>query len=161
MSDPDQAATGADPQTLAFVEDFALAMERLGLVRMTGRVMAWLLVCDPPAQTFGQIAEALQASKGSISTALKFLTTAGWVGKTSKPGVRGDFYTIRSGAMADLIKQQSGQYAVFTQVTARGLALFEDAPPERSERLRDMHEFFSWLAKELPALMDRWETERA
>lgn len=160
MSDPDQAATGADAATLAFVEDFALAMERLGLVRMTGRVMGWLLVCDPPAQTFGQIAEALQASKGSISTALKFLSTAGWVGKTSKPGERADYYTIRPGAMADLVKQQSAQYAAFTEVTARGLALFADAPAERSARLRDMHDFFAWLARELPALMDRWETER-
>jgi DNA-binding transcriptional regulator GbsR (MarR family) len=159
MTRPEDAVPDS-AETLAFVEDFAIMMERLGLVRMTGRVMGWLLVCDPPEQTFGQIAEALHASKGSISTALKFLTTAGWVAKTSRPGERADYYAIRSGAMADLVKQQSSQYAAFSDVTARGLALFADAPAEKGERLRDMHEFFTWLAKELPALMDRWDRER-
>ncbi|WP_205328315.1 GbsR/MarR family transcriptional regulator [Glycomyces sp. YM15] len=159
MTDQDESSP-ADAETRAFVEEFAIMMERLGLVRMTGRVMGWLLVCDPPEQTFGQIAEALQASKGSISTALKFLTTAGWIAKTSKPGERADYYTIRPSAMADLVKQQAAQYSVFTETTARGLALFADAPAERSGRLRDMHDFFSWLAAELPALMERWDTER-
>jgi hypothetical protein len=29
-----------------------------------------------------------------------------------------------------------------------------------SARFLTVHEFFAWLAKELPALMQRWETER-
>lgn len=135
-------------------------MERLGLVRMTGRVMGWLLVCDPPEQNFGQIADALQASKGSISTALKFLTTARWVDKASKPGDRKDYYTIRPGVMPDLIKQQAAQYSLFTEVTARGMDLFDDPRSESAKRLRDMHDFFRWLEKELPALMERWDRER-
>lgn len=34
------------------------------------------------------------------------------------------------------------------------------APADRSGRLRDLHECFAWLAKELPVLMDRWDGER-
>lgn len=158
MSSSEQESTPT-AEELAFVEDFALTLERLGLVRMTGRVVGWLLVSDPPEQTFGQIAEVLQASKGSISTALKFLTTAGWVNKTSKPGVRGDFYTIRRGVMPDLVKQQSAQYGLFNEVTGKGLAMLEGSPAERRARLEDMHEFFTWLSREMPALMDRWESE--
>lgn len=160
MAAQDRPSPSASADELAFVEEFALAMERLGLVRMTGRVIGWLLVCDPAEQTFGQIAEVLQASKGSISTALKFLTTAGWVVKRSKPGDRRDYYTVRPGAMADLVRQQSVQYASFAETVGRGVDLLEDAPAERSERLRDMHELFSWLAEEMPAMMDRWDRSR-
>jgi hypothetical protein len=158
MSDSEEP-TAASPETLAFVEDFAITFERLGLVRMTGRVMGWLLVCDPPQQTFGQIAEALQASKGSISAALKFLTTARWVDRASKPGDRKDYYTIRPGVMPDLIKQQSAQYSAFTDVLGRGLDALDDPDSPAAERLRDMHDFFAWLSKEMPALMDRWDRE--
>ncbi|HEX2145890.1 MAG TPA: MarR family transcriptional regulator [Glycomyces sp.] len=160
MAGPESQHPAASPEALAFVEDFALTFERLGLVRMTGRVMGWLLIADPPEQTFADIAEVLQASKGSISTALKFLTTARWVDKTSKPGDRKDYYTIRPGVMPDLIKQQSAQYSRFTETLSQGFALFEGPDAPGAERLRDMHDFFAWMEKELPALMERWDREQ-
>ncbi|WP_067813540.1 GbsR/MarR family transcriptional regulator [Nocardia inohanensis] len=159
--------TGAIPEQpaptdaqLAFVEDFALVLERMGLVRMVGRAVGWLLVCDPPQQTFNQIAAALQASKGSISSALKTLTTMHWVDKTTRPGDRRDYYSVRAGILPELTKRQSGMYDSLTEMTSRGLALFDDPNGEDAARVRDMHEFFVWMGKELPALLDRWEAEQ-
>ncbi|MBL1079883.1 hypothetical protein JK358_36350 [Nocardia sp. 2] len=156
------AAEPSNPtdEQLAFVEDFALVLERMGLVRMVGRAAGWLLVCDPPQQTFNQIAAALQASKGSISSALKTLTTMRWVDKTTRPGERRDYYAIRPGILPELTRQQSGMYENLTEMTARGLALFDDPHGEEAARVRDMHEFFVWMGKELPALIDRWYAER-
>ncbi len=160
MGTTDNAQTTApNPEQLAFVEDFALVLERMGLVRMTGRAAGWLLVSDPPEQTFGQIADALQASKGSISSALKTLVTMRWVDKLSKPGDRKDYYAIRPGILPELIRQQSGMYTDLTNMTTRGLALFDDPNGPDAERVRDMHEFFVWMGKELPALIDRWYAE--
>ncbi|MEV4234168.1 MarR family transcriptional regulator [Nocardia sp. NPDC049737] len=154
-----EQTTEPSPEKLAFVEDFALVLERMGLVRMTGRAAGWLLVSDPPEQTFGQIADALQASKGSISSALKTLVTMRWVDKISKPGDRKDYYSIRPGILPELTRQQSGMYTDLTNMTARGLALFDDPNGADAERVRDMHEFFVWMGKELPALIDRWYAE--
>ncbi|WP_051186849.1 GbsR/MarR family transcriptional regulator [Nocardia tenerifensis] len=142
------------------MEDFALVLERMGLVRMTGRAAGWLLVSDPPEQTFGQIADALQASKGSISGALKALVTMRWVDKVSKPGDRKDYYAIRPGILPELTRQQSGMYDDLTVMTSRGLALFDDPDGDQAARVRDMHEFFVWMGKELPALIDRWYAEQ-
>ncbi|MEV6276221.1 winged helix DNA-binding protein [Nocardia sp. NPDC051832] len=160
MTSPEDTAVAPTPEQLAFVEEFALVLERMGLVRMTGRAAAWLLVCDPPEQTFAQIGDALQASKGSISNALKQLTTMRWVDKISKPGDRKDYYTIRSGIMPELQRQQLAQYGPLTETTARGLALFEDPDGPKAGRVRDMHDFFVWLSKEMPVLLDRWDAER-
>ncbi|WP_280245777.1 hypothetical protein [Nocardia abscessus] len=40
-AEPTTAPTDAQ---LAFVEDFALVLERRGLVRMVGRIVGWLLI---------------------------------------------------------------------------------------------------------------------
>ncbi|WP_306363599.1 GbsR/MarR family transcriptional regulator [Nocardia sp. CC227C] len=159
MTSAAESNTAPTDAQLAFVEDFALVLERMGLVRMVGRTVGWLLVCDPPEQTFNQIAEALRASKGSISSSLKTLTTMGWVDKVGKPGDRRDYYSVRPGILPELTRQQAGMYDGLTATTARGLALFDDPDGEDAARVRDMHEFFVWMSKELPALLDRWDAE--
>ena len=58
---------------LQYVEDVGLAFESFGGCRMMGRVLGWLLVADPPHQTFAEIADALGKSKGSISHATRAL----------------------------------------------------------------------------------------
>ena len=41
----------------------------LGMTPMAGRMWGYLLICEPPEQTAAQIAEALQASRGSVMLA--------------------------------------------------------------------------------------------
>ncbi len=43
------------------------------VTRMAGRMLGWLLICDPPHQSMNAIADVLQASKGSISTMTRLL----------------------------------------------------------------------------------------
>ena len=54
-------------EELAFVEDVAVFLESFGLLRMAGRILAWLLICEPPEQSAADLARVLQASKGAIS----------------------------------------------------------------------------------------------
>ncbi|RJO72943.1 MarR family transcriptional regulator [Nocardia panacis] len=154
----DQAADTSQ-EKLRFVEDLALVFERMGLVRMTGRTVGWLLVAEPPEQTFGQIAEALQASKGSISNALKTLVTMRWVNKISNPGDRRDYYVIRPGILPELMRQQSGMYTDMTDTIGRGLRLFDDPAGAGAARVREIHEFMTWIGREMPALIERWYAE--
>ncbi|MDQ2742611.1 MAG: MarR family transcriptional regulator [Chloroflexota bacterium] len=154
-----EGSNTASPAELQFVEAVALSMEQQGLVRMAGRVIGWLLICDPPEQTFNQLVTALQASKGSISTAMQFLVTAGLVERFSRPGERRDYYRVRPGTWVDLGRRLSSHYAAFTALTEQGLALLAGATVERRERLQAMHDFYVWLEREMPALWDRWERE--
>ena len=47
-----------------------------GMPPATGRVAGWLLICDPPAQTAAEIAEALQMSRSAVGAAVSTLETA-------------------------------------------------------------------------------------
>jgi DNA-binding transcriptional regulator GbsR (MarR family) len=151
---------GATAAELHYVEEVALGMERQGLFRMAGRVLGWLLICDPPEQTTGQIAEVLQASKGSMSAALKFLVPSGLVERISRPGDRRNYYRCRPGAWTDLARDQSRQYDDFRQLALRGLKLLADAPAARRERLQGMHDLYAWLEREMPTLWERWRREQ-
>lgn len=152
---PDSPRDPTD-QERHYVEEVAVVLEQMGLVRMHGRVIGWLLVCDPPEQSAPDISAALQASKGSISPALRFLRTAGWIEKVAKPGQRRDYYRITPNAWSTILRQQAPVYAVFTELAARGLTEFRDEPPGRLARLREMHQFFTWVQEEIPHLVERW-----
>jgi DNA-binding transcriptional regulator GbsR (MarR family) len=148
--------SGVTAAELHYVEEVALGYERQGLFRMAGRVLGWLLICDPPEQTFNEIAEVLQASKGSISAAMKFLVPSGLVERISRPGDRRNYYRCRPGAWAELARDQSRLYDDFRKLAQRGLELLADAPAAQRERLQDMHDFYAWLEREMPALWERW-----
>src|SRR5437762_2128546 len=70
------------------VEEIGLWFERSGVPRMAGRVLGWLLLCDPAEQTMQQLADHLDASMGSISTMLRLLGQLGLIEKSSIPGER-------------------------------------------------------------------------
>src|SRR5918995_11530 len=150
----EQGSVATDAE-LQYVEEVALGFERQGLFRMAGRVLGWLLICDPPEQTFNQLAQVLQASKGSISAAMRFLVPAGLVERISRPGDRRDYYRCRPGAWAELARDQSRLYGDFRKLAQRGLELLEDAPADRREGVQNMHNFYARLGREMAALWGR------
>lgn len=146
---------------LTFVEEVAIAFEQAGLPRMAGRILGWLLICDPPEQSSTELAAVLHASKGSISSATRLLLPSGLVQRRSHPGERRDYFAIRPEAWAALVRTRLAEVVSFRELTARGLDLLNEAPKERRERLEEVHELYAWLAHEMPELWQRWEERRA
>jgi DNA-binding transcriptional regulator GbsR (MarR family) len=124
---------------------------------MAGRILGWLLICDPPEQSSTQLAEVLHASKGSISSATRLLLPSGLVQRRSQTGERRDYFRIRPEAWAALVRSRLAEVVSFRELTERGLDLLAEAPKQRRERLEEVHELYAWLAHELPELWQRWE----
>ena len=66
-----------------------------GAARMVGRVLGWLLVCEPPEQSAADLAQALRASKGSISTATRVLLRTGLIERVRVRGERFDRFVAK------------------------------------------------------------------
>jgi DNA-binding transcriptional regulator GbsR (MarR family) len=143
-----------------FVEEVGLLFELSGMPRMAGRILGWLLIAEPPHQSLSQLAEALQASKGSISTMSRLLIQAGIVDRISLPGDRRDYFCIKLGAWTELIQQKTAQIKAVREIAERGLGLLEGEPDERRQRLEEMRNFHAFFEGELPRLVQRWERER-
>lgn len=149
-----------DDKKLQYIEEVALYFEKIGLQRMAGRVIGWLLVCDPPQQSMQEITDGLQAAKSSISTALRTLVGLYLVEQIGVPGDRRDYYYLSDDAWNRSFRARMHQVTELSELASRGLSAMQDDPPAVKARLtlmRDMNEF---MAREFPKLLDRWEKER-
>lgn len=143
-----------------FVEEVGLMFESVGLPRMAGRIFGWLLVSDPPQQSHNELAEMLQASKGSISTMTRLLIQLSLIERISLPGDRRDYFQIKPHAWSQMTQQRLAQITAFRELAERGLLLMEDDAPHLQHRLQEMRDFHAFWERELPLINERWEQER-
>jgi DNA-binding MarR family transcriptional regulator len=128
----------------------------VGLPRMTGRVLGWLLICDPAEQTAAQLAEALNASKGSISGATGMLVRAKLVDRLHVRGERADRFRLRPAAWDEQLRDQSGLDDARALI-AVGLEALAGEPPARRDRLDELDAFYAWWQSRVPELWDEWQ----
>ena len=143
-----------------FVEEVGILMEQEGMPRMAARILGWLLICDPPLQSANELASALHASRGSISTMTQFLIRFGVLERVGVPGERQDFFRIRPGAGTYVLERQLRQMRTLLHLFQRGLPLVSDQPPVNQERLRELHALYAFFEHHSRALLERWHAER-
>ena len=144
----------------AFVEAMGQFLGDYGMTPMAGRLWAWLLICDPPAQTAGDLAVALKASRGAISGAAASLTSAGMIRRVRRRGDRREYFSAPPGTFDSLLRSAAAIYGRLLAVTTEGLAAVVSRPGGR-DRLQEVHDAVAFVARELPALIDRYLAERA
>lgn len=143
-----------------FVEEFALAYEAAGIPRTAGRILGWLMVCDPPEQTASQLVEALGSSKASISTMTRLLVQMHLIERVPRRGSRQDYFRIRPGTWSERVKNGLAGLSLYKSLAEKGLRLLENAPPQRSERLQEMRDLYTFFAEELQGLFERYERKK-
>jgi DNA-binding transcriptional regulator GbsR (MarR family) len=143
-----------------FIEKVGLTFEQLGLPRMGGRIIGWLLISESPQATMGELAEALQASKSSISSVTRLLIQVNLIEIVSVPGIRRDYFRIRDDAWTNALKDRFTQAAIFRQLAEEGIFLLKDFPAKQKQRLQEMHLMYTFLEREIPKLIEHWKKER-
>ena len=125
-----------------------------GLPRMAGRIWAYLSICEPPEQTAGQIAERLQASRGSVSGMARLLETAGIVERTTRAGDRREYFRIPAHAIQRLMERGADQMRASRTVLDAGLGLIAGRPASAQARLRELRDFYAFFEREWPLLLE-------
>ncbi len=154
------AADSPTEELTSFIEDVGLVYEDLGLTRIWGRVLGWLLVCEPDYQSAEDLAQVLQSSTGNISMATKSLVRAGMVERQTLPGDRRTYYRIRPGAWTTVFEDQTREVARLRELAEHGLGLLNGEPVEHRRRLEELQDFMALWEREIPALLARWRNER-
>ena len=126
-----------------------------GLPPISGRILGWLMVCDPAEQSAAELAEAVGASRASLTNSLRVLTASGFVAARTRPGERSAYYHLRPDAWAEVARRRMASLASFTEITEEGLALLA-ADEKRAERVRAAHDLFEWLSTEIEPMWQRW-----
>ncbi|MEW2381832.1 MarR family transcriptional regulator [Micromonospora sp. NPDC047707] len=141
-----------------YAEEAAVVMSGMGLSPAYGKLLGWLLICDPPQQTSGQLGEALGLSKGSVSTGMRMLESSGFVRRVAAPGQRGHAYEIVPDAIIRTVAEPT-KFRMFRELMDRGLALIGDPDAPEAARLRITRDFYAYIEHEMPRLVERFKAE--
>jgi hypothetical protein len=155
MADMTRATSAACRTTreeiLEWVERVATFFaEHYGLPPITGRIVGWLMICDPPEQSPAEIAAAIGASRASLTTNMRLLTASGLVHRLTRSGGRTTYFRIDDDMWQTVIRRRMASMMSFGAITADGIRLL-GADSTRAKRIQAAHDFFGWMAKLLAA----------
>lgn len=145
---------GRETRLSAWIERFAAHFAEEGIPLIGGRILGYLLICQPTERTAAELSQELEASSGSISTNLKFLVSAGLVTKRTRRGRQAAQYRIDEKRWADLVQRKLDALVSVRDLTESGMRLLS-GDPERAMRLRTIDQLYTWLADELPPMWER------
>ncbi|MFI6426859.1 GbsR/MarR family transcriptional regulator [Promicromonospora sp. NPDC050880] len=130
-------------QLMRWVEQVAtFCVEEWGLPPITGRVLGWLMICDPPEQSAGEIADTIQASRASLTSNMRLLTAIGLVRKVRRPGDRTAYYRIEDDAWHKVVERKLDSLSAFGDIADEGFAL---VGRDGAGRIKAAQESLTWL----------------
>jgi hypothetical protein len=126
---------------------------------VAGRLLGYLLICEPSQQTIDALGDALMASRSAIAGAVKMLEGLGYVARTRRAGERVDRVSLRPEALeprnfGPLFKEQA---ALFRE----GLELLPDQPSAQRAALQELLALAQFFGERLPQLTAEWQEHRA
>ena len=143
-----------------FVERFASVMTEAGVPRMPARVFAALMCADSGRLTAADLAEMLQASSGAVSGAVRYLMQVNLVSRQPTPGSRRDHYRVHDEVWQEAVLKREQVLARWIDCAKDGVQVLGSDTPA-GKRMAEMAEFYEFLLKEMPSLMERWRAYRA
>ncbi len=134
-------------QIMGWVERVATFFTEVhGLPPITGRVLGWLMICDPPEQSAAEIARAIGASRASLTTSMRLLTASELICRRTRPGERTAYYRIEEDAWEKVLRRRIANLASFREITRDGMTLL-GIQGSRAARIRAAHDTFEWVAQ--------------
>lgn len=150
---------GSSPRD-RFVEHAAGEFTAQGFPPMPARVLMALTASDGGELTSGQLQAQLGVSAAAVSGAVRYLQTVGFLRRGSGGGGRRHVYRLpEPNAWYTATLARGGQMGRLTAVLDEGVV----AVPEGSgahERLVEMRDFFAFLERRMPELLQEWDALR-
>lgn len=136
-----------------------LYSRRYGMAPMVGRLLGYLMICEPREQSIGELAEALLASRSAISSAVNTLEQLGLICRARAAGERMDRIVVdRTSRRA--FGFDPSEYEELAALAREGLSVLADAPPRRRAVLLEVAAFADWLIDRLPEWEQDWNAHR-
>lgn len=131
---------------LAWVERVATFYSDVyGLPPITGRILGWLMICEPLEQSSAAIASAIGASRASLTTNMRLLTSSGLVQRRTRAGDRTAYYHIDDDAWEQVVRRRFASIAAFREIAREGMVLV-GPQSARARRIRAAYDIFEWAA---------------
>ncbi|GJM35052.1 MAG: hypothetical protein DHS20C18_40530 [Saprospiraceae bacterium] len=147
-----------EPKIKEMVEEVGVLMEQRGMSPMPGRVLAFLLLSEPPYRSFYDIQEFLAASKSAISNSLQKLMDSGIVDYITFSGDRKRYFRVNLKKWMEVSKNDFSKIREIEAFFKKTLALRKDTKfLEFNEEIERLLEFHQFMAAKIPHLIEEFE----
>lgn len=140
---------------LTLLERFGRYWEAQGGSRIAGKIVGWMMVCDPAHQSMADIAAVLGVSHGSVSTQTRQLETLGYLERITFPGDRTSYFVLNHDGWAGIMEAAWTAPVVELNELARQARELTASGSDRSTDLVLMTEF---LLSEWPGFVAQMRT---
>ncbi len=140
-----------------FVEEMGGLVLVHGTPRALMRVLAWMVVCEPPEQTAADIQRELSLSAGSVSTSLRMLDDIGMVERVARPGDRHIYYRLCGDGWELVLEARFRAFNEIRRVAERAVTA---AGSEAGDRLVEMRNTWAFLEDGGEALLNQSRARR-
>ncbi|TXK17825.1 MarR family transcriptional regulator [Homoserinibacter sp. GY 40078] len=127
---------------------------------MEGRILGYLMVMESPYISSADLAEALNASAGSVSMTTRRLVEAGFVRRHAVPGDRSHYFRMESDVWGGWLAGERKFLERMRELMTRGLELGIDDQHAR-ERLVNGRDYMSWVISYHRKMLGDWEAAKA
>jgi MarR family len=153
-------ATALDAAGRQFAEDFGVVGERVGMPRMTARLLGWMLICDPPRQSMTDLVRALGVSRASVSISTRLLQASGLLRRVGEPGARGYHFELDPAFFAGQMNA-ANPFGMLRAILDQGVAVAGGERDPRAARLREARDFYAYVEHAIPDAIERFRAQRA
>ena len=145
----------------AFTDRVAsLYARQYGFPPVAGRLLGYLLICQPPQRTIADLSGELQASRTAITAAVSLLERYHAVRRTRSAGQRSDHVGLDLQAL-DPTGFAAESYQAQAALARQALDLLTDGESGRRAMIAEAAEFYEFLAERMPALLTDWLAQRS
>lgn len=147
MSKPDRTSA-TEAARADFIEKIGVIAQTEGLPRIAGRILAMLLY-DGERISFRQLADALQVSRGSISSSVRILESQQLIKRVAKPGDRQDYFQVVDNAFANMVEASASRARRAAADIEESLKVIPASEMGPRARVADYAAYYSAMAEGL------------
>lgn len=141
-----------------FIEQMGMMAQSDGLPRIAGKILGLMLIDTGPF-SFGEIAERLEVSRGSVSTNTRLLENLRVIDRVSKMGERGDYFQLAHDPYAKLLQGVSQRMEKSISILKETRSLLPLSMEKSQSRLFDLEHFYTEYLKSTTSLIQKLQNK--
>ncbi|MBE7413577.1 MAG: hypothetical protein L6Q54_06055 [Leptospiraceae bacterium] len=147
-------------EEVEFIEKCGVIYEKkIGLPRIAGKIIGFLLISDPLEQNLSEIQKTLKVSKASVSNMMRIIEKVGFIEKITLPGERTAFYRMAS-LNEEFLRSSVDDNREFRKLMEVGLKVVKKKQSHLQLRIKEWHSFYKFAEEKFPSLFRQWLKKR-
>ena len=149
--------TAEQSELTQLAQELGVVFADAGLPEIAGKILGWLLVCDPAEQSLDQLRLATRASKASISNMTRMLQHLGFIERSRGGQSRVFFYRLREDPWTAFSEKRLETTRRLVALGRHAVESLQWMPAQRRRRIELMSRFWSFLLNRNEGLIEEWK----